>query len=95
MSCPLCKLVNGDVRTKLYYEDKVIIIVKDLDPKGYKYRILCCWKEHKRCDDLMIIERKYMLDLLRSVANEQKEPYTLDIDKYSIPEHCHFQANMG
>ncbi len=25
MDCPLCKLVAGDIKTKLYYQDKVVI----------------------------------------------------------------------
>jgi len=28
--CPLCKLATGSVKTKLYYQDKVVIIVNCL-----------------------------------------------------------------
>lgn len=27
MDCPLCKLAAGDIKTKLYYQDKIVIVV--------------------------------------------------------------------
>jgi len=41
--CPLCKLAAGDIKTKLYYQDKLIIIV-DCLTCGIPMVVL---KEHK------------------------------------------------
>jgi diadenosine tetraphosphate (Ap4A) HIT family hydrolase len=31
--CPLCKLATGNIKTKLYYQDKIVIIVNCLTCK--------------------------------------------------------------
>lgn len=44
-NCIFCKIIAGELPSQKLYEDKEIIIIKDIAPKA-KIHLLCVLKEH-------------------------------------------------
>lgn len=102
-NCPLCRLAHWDegyprdLKTELFYDDGAVIVVTDLNPKGYAMRVLAVWRDHVPVDGLGIREWEKMYDILHGVADAVAFKRGLsfvqvDIENHSIMEHEHFQA---
>lgn len=65
--CPLCKLSQGDIKSKLYYQDEKIIVIDCLTHIGTPMVVL---KDHR--SNLLDHEFQYVQDLCRRIFPEKK-----------------------
>ena len=91
MKCVLCKLVKK--KPKLFYEDKYISIIENINPGNYKRKLLCIWKKHKK--KLTDVELLFFLDAVHYIRNGLNKIYK-DIGWWDLvwsmksqPQHFH------
>ena len=91
--CPWC---GFRVQTELYYEDDRVIIVRDLDSKGYRMRVLAVWKEHKIVGSLGVEEMQHLrgrlVYVMETTLQLRPEHYEIDDSAYSDRRHEHIQG---
>jgi len=87
-TCPLCELAEGDIKTKLYYQDKRVIIV-DCSTCGCP---MCVSKKHFKEASPRL--RKKMIYHLTRIANEKygKDKWVLDEKMRKVHDHCHIHS---
>lgn len=45
--CIFCKIINGDIPSKKYYEDELMIVIADISPKANKHYLAIPKKHYK------------------------------------------------
>ncbi len=102
MSCPFCPIEH---KTEWYLHDVVndVVACEDLQPRGYKYRILVVgsgphwhrpWKEYSEA------EKEFLAGIVATVAyhhiqiGKAKKLVKIDTEHFSIKNHGHVQACM-
>jgi len=101
MNCPFCPLKK---KTEWFYQSEDgIVVCRDLNPKGYKYRILVVGsgeKWHRPLANYSPVEIDRLVNLGRDIANQHikegkaKEIAEIDTVKHSYPDHWHCQICM-
>jgi len=92
--CQLCVLIkNPD--SKIFFENKKIIIIKNYNNSNYNIKYLCIWKEHK--SKLSSKELYYFINLLieiRKKLNLETPWWDIIIGLRSIPNHFHMHLGQ-
>jgi len=84
----MCELLNGD--EKIYYEDKNILIIPNINPSNYKERRLCIWKTHKKVlntKELYIFIKT--LIKIRNKLNKKGGWWDIVLGLRTHPKHFH------
>lgn len=102
MNCPFCPIQK---KTEWYLHDTVnqVVACEDLEPRGYKYRILVVgsgsrWHRHWKLYSKG--ERDFLIGLAKFVAQHHikigkaKRLVGIDTEHFKISSHGHCQALM-
>ena len=81
--CELCRLSQGNIKTKLYYQDQDIIIVDCITCRVS----IVVWKEHT-----VVLESKDLKRIFELVSNFFPE-CKCRMQMRKIPDHFHFHIN--
>lgn len=102
--CPLCRLAlsrsdfPNALKTPLLFQDDRVIVVVDLDAKGFQERLLAVTKlGHIPCGCLDPVNSLYMQKVLEKCAKNRwgEEAKTrLDLHSHSIVTHEHYQIGL-
>lgn len=100
--CPLCRLALWDqgfpeaLQTELVYQNDKVIVVVDLDPKGYKERLLAVTKiGHIPCGKLEQGDAVYLDQILKHHVRERwgdRAEIVYDFFNHTLNDHEHYQA---
>ena len=71
--CIFCKIANGEIPSKILYEDDIMIIIKDINPQA-KYHFLAIPKEHfTDITDLSAHSPETLTHIFKIIAEKNKE----------------------
>jgi hypothetical protein len=89
MKCKMCELIK-DRKQKIFYEDKNIIIIKNINKYNYNEKRLCIWKKHKK----MINARELKIFVgrlikIRKKLNKKGIWWDILLSLRSCPNHFH------
>lgn len=100
MNCPFCPIQK---KTEWYLRDTVnqVVACEDLNPRGYKYRILvvgsgprwhCHWQKYTEEDKKFLIELASFIAKYHILTGKGKKLVKIDTEHFSHSEHGHCQA---
>jgi len=98
MAVPGCPWCGFRVQTELYYEDDRVVVVRDLDNKGYRMRVLAVWKEHKIVGSLSAEEMQHLhgrlVYVMETTLQLQSEHYEIAGNACSDRRHEHIRGRV-
>ena len=87
--CPLCRL---DLKKeKIYYDDRLFLVLRTKDLKGHKERIMVVYKQHEHTIPYKALERALDLlsDIGRKVFSYTPKFVIMDATFATINDHWH------
>lgn len=90
-NCVFCKIVNGEIKSEIIYENDVAIVIKDAEPVVSTH-LLIIPKEHRI--DLTEYEGEYeLLGKIVDTANEAAKH--LNLDSFRVINNCKEAAGQS
>lgn len=72
-NCIFCKIANGEINSKKYYEDEEFFIIADVAPKAKKHYLLIPKKHYKLMSQANTKDFDIIAKMLKKVTTLQKE----------------------
>ncbi|MGO1368817.1 MAG: HIT family protein [Senegalia sp. (in: firmicutes)] len=83
--CIFCKIIEGEIKSNIIYEDELVVVFLDIDPIN-KGHLLIVPKNHKLdLDELSIEESTRIMDISKIMVKLLKKEFNLD--GYSIMQN--------
>lgn len=78
------KIINKEIKTNIIYEDKLCIVINDINPQAPIHILVIPKKKIKRLYNIESIKDKYILGHLIFIAKEQIKKYENSENNFRI-----------
>lgn len=70
-NCVFCSIIKGEIPSKKVYEDDIMLIFEDIDPKAEKHYLAVSKKHYAFIEDMDAVDKEQIAYMLSTVAREK------------------------